>query len=153
VMLKNPKDFRVLGHSTARLDIPEKVNGSAVYGMDVKVPGMLIAKVARCPVLGGTVAGFSADKAKAVPGGRHVVKISSGVAVVGDNYLAATKGLLALQVQWNDGPNAGLSSEDIRKRFAEASERPGLVARNDGNVAGALVDAAKQVEAVYEMPY
>jgi isoquinoline 1-oxidoreductase beta subunit len=153
VTLRDPKNFRVLGQPLARVDIPKKVNGSAVYGMDVHVPNMLIAKVARCPVFGGSVASFNSDKAKAVPGVHEVVKISSGVAVVADSYQAATQGVQALQIKWNEGPNAGLNSEDIRKSFIESAERTGAVARNDGDVAKALQNAAKKVEAVYEMPY
>src|SRR5215831_14180480 len=96
VSLKSPKEFRLLGQSLPRLDIPEKVNGNAIFGMDVKRPGMLIARVVKCPVFGGKVESFNADTAKAVPGVRNVVKISSGVAVVADNYWAASKGAQAL---------------------------------------------------------
>ena len=103
VALKDPKDFRLLGQPLPRLDIPEKVNGSAGFGLDVKRPGLLVARVVRCPVFGGKVASFNADKAKAVAGVRHVVQISSGVAVVADNYWAATKGVQALNVKWNEG--------------------------------------------------
>ena len=92
VALKDPKDFKLLGQSLPRLDIPEKVNGTAEFGLDVKRPGMLIARVVRCPVFGGKVASFNADKAKAVPGVRHVVQISNGIAVVADNYWAASQG-------------------------------------------------------------
>jgi len=86
VTLKDPKDFRLLGQPVARLDIPAKVNGSAGYGLDVKRPGLLVARVVRCPVFGGKVESFDAAKAKAVPGVRNVVQISSGVAIVADNY-------------------------------------------------------------------
>src|SRR5438132_9465751 len=79
VSLKSPKEFRLLGQPMARLDVPEKVNGSAVFGIDVKRPGMLVARVVKCPVFGGKVDTFNADKAKAVPGVRNVVKISSGI--------------------------------------------------------------------------
>src|SRR5437016_5903298 len=102
VSLKSPKEFRLLGQPMARLDIPEKVNGKAVFGIDVKRPGMLIARVVKCPVFGGKVESFNADKAKAVPGVRNVVKISSGVAVVADNYWAASKGAQAVDVKWKD---------------------------------------------------
>src|SRR4029078_12580228 len=105
--------FRLLGQSAPRLDIPEKVNGKAVFGIDVKRPGMLIARVVRCPVLGGKVESCNADKAKAVAGVRNVVKISSGVAVVADNYWAASKGAQALEVKWDEGPLANLSSGEI----------------------------------------
>ncbi len=153
VPLKDSKNFRLLGQSLARLDIPEKVNGSAVYGMDVKVPNVLVARVLRCPVFGGKLAGFDSGKASAVPGVRYVVPISGGVAVVADGFWSATQGLQALQVKWDEGPNAALSSEEIRKRFIEAAQRPGAVARNDGEVGKALAGAAKQLEAVYELPY
>jgi isoquinoline 1-oxidoreductase beta subunit len=153
VTLRDPKNFKVLGKPVPRVDIPKKVNGSAMYGMDVHVPNMLIAKVARCPVLGGSAAGFNDEKAKALPGVHQIVKISSGVAVVADSYQAATQGIAALQIKWNEGPNAGLNSEDIRKSFIESAERSGAVARNDGDAAKALQNAAKKIESVYEMPY
>src|SRR5215475_4176472 len=102
VSLKNPKEFRLAGQSVPRLDIPEKVNGKAEFGIDVKRQDMLIARVVRCPVFGGKVESFNADKAKAVPGVRQVVKISSGIAVVADNYWAASKGVQALDVKWNE---------------------------------------------------
>src|ERR1051326_1293836 len=116
VVLKDPKDFRLMGQPIARLDIPEKVNGKAGFGLDVKRPGMLTARVVRCPVFGGKVESVNAEKAKAVPGVRNVVKISSGVAVVADNYWAASKGAQALDVKWNEGALANLSSADIRKK-------------------------------------
>ena len=153
VTLRDPKNFKVLGTPVPRVDIPKKVNGSATYGIDVRVPNMLIAKVARCPVLGGSVASFNGEKAKVVPGVHQVVKISSGVAVVADSYQAATQGVAALQIKWNEGPNASLNSEDIRKSFIQSAERKGAVARNDGDVDKALQKAAKKIEAVYEMPY
>jgi isoquinoline 1-oxidoreductase beta subunit len=118
VKLKDPKNFTLMGKDLPRLDIPEKVNGSAVFGIDVKLPGLLTARVARCPVFGGKVASFNADKAKAVPGVKHVVQISNGVAVVADNYYSATKGLQALEVRWDEGKLATLTSADILKHFA-----------------------------------
>src|SRR6185295_3756060 len=96
VKLKEPKAFRVLGQPLARFDIPEKVNGKALFGLDVKRPGMLVARVVRCPVFGGKVASFDATRAKAVPGVKHVVQISTGIAVVADGYWAASKGAAAL---------------------------------------------------------
>ena len=99
VALKDPKDFRVLGQSLPRLDIPMKVNGTAEFGLDVKRPGMLVARVVRCPVFGGKVASFNADKARAIPGVRHVVQISTGIAVAADNYWAASKGAQALDIE------------------------------------------------------
>ena len=153
VALKDPKTFRLLGQPVARLDIPEKVNGSAVYGIDVKRPGLLVARVVRCPVFGGKVGSFNADKAKAVAGVRHVVEISSGVAVVADNYWAATKGVQALDVKWNEGALANLTSADITKRYAALAEQPGKVARNDGDVAAALKGSTRSFERVFEVPF
>jgi isoquinoline 1-oxidoreductase beta subunit len=153
VALRDPKDFRLLGQQVARLDIPEKVNGSAVFGLDVKRPGLLVARVVRCPVFGGKVESFNADKAKAVAGVRHVVQISSGVAIVADNYWAATKGVQALTVRWNEGALATLTSADIMKKYVALAEQPGKVARNDGDVAAALKGSTRSFERVYEVPF
>jgi isoquinoline 1-oxidoreductase beta subunit len=151
--LKSPKDFKLLGKSLPRLDIPEKVNGSAVFGIDVKLPGLLTARVARCPVFGGKVASFNADKAKAVPGVRHVVQISSGVAVVADNYWAAGRGVQALEIKWDEGPLAALNSADILKKYTELAQQPGKVARNDGNAEAALGNSSRKFERVFEAPF
>jgi isoquinoline 1-oxidoreductase beta subunit len=153
VKLKDPKSFTLMGKDVPRLDIPEKVNGSAVFGMDVKLPGLLTARVTRCPVFGGKVASFSADKAKAVPGVKHVVQISSGVAVVADNYYSATKGLQALEVKWDEGKLATLTSADILKKYAELAQKPGKIARNQGNADNAFGGAPKKVERVFEAPF
>src|SRR5215470_12090159 len=153
VALKSPKEFHLLGQSAARLDIPEKVNGKAVFGMDVKRPGMLIARVVKCPVFGGKVDSFNADKAKAVPGVRNVVKISSGVAVVADSYWAASKGADALEVKWNEGALANLNSADIVKKYAALAEQPGKIARNDGDAPLALKNNSKAFERVFEVPF
>lgn len=153
VSLKKPGNFRLIGKSLAGLDITEKVNGSARFGIDVKVPGMLIAKVSRCPVFGGKVASFNATQAKAVRGVRQVVQIDSGIAVVADSFWAATLGQRALEVTWDEGPNAGLNSADISRRFAELAQRPGAVARQEGAVSKVWPNAAKKLEAVYEVPY
>jgi isoquinoline 1-oxidoreductase beta subunit len=153
VSLKSPKEFRLLGQNTARLDIPEKVNGKAVFGLDVKRPDMLTARVVRCPVFGGKVESFNADKAKAVPGVRNVVKISSGIAVVADNYWAASKGAQALEVKWNEGPLANLSSADIMKKYATLAEQPGKIARNDGDAQAAVKGNSRSFERVFEVPF
>jgi isoquinoline 1-oxidoreductase beta subunit len=153
VVLKDPKDFRLLGRPVARLDIPEKVNGSAVYGLDVKRPGMLVARIVRCPVFGGKVSSFDGAKAKAVPGVREVVQISNGVAIVADNFWAATKGVDALTVTWNEGPLATLNSAEIAKRYAALAQQPGKVARNDGDAPAALKGSSRAFERVYEVPF
>ncbi len=153
VSLKSPKEFRLLGQSLPRLDIPEKVNGKATFGIDVKRPGMLIARVVKCPVFGGKVESFNADKAKAVPGVRNVVQIGSGVAVVADNYWAASKGAQALEVKWNEGPLANLSSAEILKKYAALAEQPGQVARNNGDAMAALKTGTRSFERVFEVPF
>src|SRR3954469_25434184 len=153
VTLKEPKNFTLMGKSLPRLDIPEKVNGSAVFGMDVKLPGLLTARVVRCPVFGGKVASFNADKAKAVPGVKHVVQISNGVAVVADNYWTASKGAQALEIKWDEGKLATLNSADILKKYGELAKQPGKVARNQGNADAALASAPKKFERVFEAPF
>jgi isoquinoline 1-oxidoreductase beta subunit len=152
VTLKAPTKFKLLGKPIARLDIPDKVNGKAQFGIDITRPGMLIARVVRCPVFGGRVASFDATKAKAVPGVKHVVQISTGVAVVADGYWAATQGVKALQVTWDEGPLATLSTEGIWAHFKELADKPGPVARNDGDVDKALA-AGKSFERVFRAPY
>jgi isoquinoline 1-oxidoreductase beta subunit len=151
--LKDPKAFKLLGQSLARLDVPEKVNGTAVFGIDVKLPNMLTARVVRGPVFGSKVASFNADKAKAIPGVRNVVQISGGVAVVADNYWAASQGAQALQVKWEDGALAKLNSADIIKRYAELAQQPGKFARNDGNAETGLAASPRKFERVFEAPF
>jgi isoquinoline 1-oxidoreductase subunit beta len=152
VTLKDPKTFKVLGNSLARLDVPEKVNGSAVFGIDVKLPGLLTAKVVRCPVFGGKVARFNADKAKAVPGVKQVVQISTGVAVVADNYWSASRGAQALDVTWDEGPLAKLTTTEILTRYKELAQKPGKVARNDGDADAAIANS-KSFERTFEAPF
>jgi isoquinoline 1-oxidoreductase beta subunit len=153
VTLKDPKDWRIAGKPTKRLDTRFKVNGTAQFGIDVRVPGMLVAMVARSPVFGGKVKSFDGAAAKAVPGVRHVVQISSGVAVVGDGYWPAKQGREALQVVWDEGPVAQVSSASISRLFAERATGAGAVARHNGDPAAALTGSGQRVEATYEMPF
>src|SRR5438445_314088 len=153
VPLKEPKDWKILGTRVRRLDTPPKVDGSAQFGIDVKVPGMLVAVIARSPVFGGKVASFDATKAKAVPGVRHVVQVSSGVAVVADGYWPAKKGRDALAVTWDEGANATVSSASIAQLFAQRAQQAGAVARHDGDPDAGLSAAAAKLEAVYELPF
>jgi isoquinoline 1-oxidoreductase beta subunit len=153
VPLKDPKDFKLIGKATRRLDTPDKTNGKAVFGLDVTVPGMLVALVARPPVFGGKMKSYSADKAKAVPGVRHVVAIERGVAVVADGFWPAKLGREALEVVWDEGPLATLDSQAQGKHYAELAQKPGAVARKVGDAAAALGKAAKKFEAVYDLPY
>jgi isoquinoline 1-oxidoreductase beta subunit len=148
--LKDPRDFRILGKGHSRIDAPAKVNGSAGFGIDVKLPGLLTAVMAHAPVPGAKVVSIDDAAAKAVPGVRQVVQIPQGVAVLADGYWPALKGRDALVVKWEDGPLATLSSAAISKSLTEATTKPGMVARNEGDVG---VAAANTVEAVYEAPY
>jgi isoquinoline 1-oxidoreductase beta subunit len=153
VQLKAPKTWRLAGKPTKRIDTKFKVNGTAQFGIDVRLPGMLTAVVVRSPVFGGKVKGFDAGRAKAVQGVRNVVQISSGVAVVGDGYWPAKLGREALNVTWDDGPVAQVSSASITQLFAQRAGQDGAVARHDGDAVAALAGATQRVEAVYEMPF
>ena len=151
VKLKNPKEFRILGTAAKRLDTPAKINGSAKFGLDVRLPGMLTAVMARPPVPGGKLVSVDDSKAKAIAGVRQVVQIPSGVAVLADGYWAAKQGRDALQIKWDDGANANLSSVRVSAMLAEGAAKGGAVARNEGNVADAV--ASTQLAATYEAPY
>jgi isoquinoline 1-oxidoreductase beta subunit len=153
VPLKDPSTFTIIGKPRGRLDTPEKINGTAVFGIDVKVPGALTAMIVRCPVFGGKLKSFDAVKAKAVPGVREVVPIEAGVAVIADGFWAARKGRAALDVTWDEGALAGLGSAGIREQFASLAKTPGAVARKEGEPEKVLATAAKQVSAEYEVPY
>jgi isoquinoline 1-oxidoreductase beta subunit len=153
VTLKNPKDFRIIGKPVARLDTREKARGTGVFGIDVKVPGMLVAVVARPPVFGGRAASFDATKTKGVAGVRHVVSIDSGIAVVAEGFWSATRGRDALEVKWDSGAEPLLDSQAQRREYAELAEKPGVVARNDGDAIAAISASTRKLEAVYEFPY
>ena len=153
VPLKDPKDFKLIGTPAKRLDTPDKVNGKAVFGIDTVVPGMKFAVVAACPVFGGKLAGVDDSKTMAIKGVRQVVRLENAVAVVGDNTWAAIQGLAALDIDWDDGPNATLSTADIIKQMDTASQKPGVVARKEGDVDKAITSAATKVEAVYQLPF
>ncbi|HXL10764.1 MAG TPA: xanthine dehydrogenase family protein molybdopterin-binding subunit [Gemmatimonadales bacterium] len=167
--LKDPKDFRLLGTRTPRLDTPVKVDGSAVFGIDVTVPGMLIASIERCPVFGGMLKRYDGAKAEALPGVRAVVALepspwtgrggawaagcAAGVAVVADTYWHAVQGRRALDIEWDEGEAATLGSDGIRAEFARLAEQAGVEARKTGDAEAALASATQRVEAVYEVPF
>jgi len=153
VVLKRPQDFKLVGTPAKRLDTPAKVNGTAQYSIDVRLPGMKIATVAASPVLGGKVAALDDRKAKAITGVRQIVRLDEAVAVVADNMWAAKQGLSALEIRWDDGPNAAVSTSDVVRGLALAAETPGVVARNEGDAAAAIAGAPAKVEAVYEAPF
>ena len=153
-VLKPRSEFKIIGKSTPRHDLPLKVTGKPIYGIDVKRPGMLTATIAKCPVFGGKVKSFSAERALKVPGVKKVVQVSSGVAVVADNYWAAKKGRDALEVTWDEGPMAKVSTPDIYRNWAELAKGPTAAERlKVGDVPAALAAGAKRVEAVYEVPF
>ena len=153
VPTKDPKEFKLVGKSLKRLDTFDKISGRAKFGIDVRLPGMVYAVVARCPVFGGTVTSFDDTKAKAVAGVRDVFPISTGVAVIADNTWAAMEGRKALAVNWNEGPNGSVDSASIRKMFAARASQPGATARVRGDAATSLAGATRRYDAVYEAPF
>lgn len=153
VALKAPADFRLIGTPAKRLDSPAKVNGSALYGIDAKVPGMKVATLAQSPVFGGRLRSVDDSKAKAVRGVRQIVRLDDCVAVVADHMGAAKKGLAALAIEWDGGANAGIDSAAIVESMKQASLQTGAVARNEGDNAAAMTGAAQRLEAVYEVPF
>jgi isoquinoline 1-oxidoreductase beta subunit len=153
VALKDPKDFKLIGTAAKRLDAPDKVNGKATFGIDVKVPGMKIAAVAACPTIGGKLARVDDSRAKAVKGVRAVIRLDDAVAVVADHMWAARKGLAALDIVWDEGENAHVSTKDIVKRLEDAANGAAVVARREGDVAKAMAGAEKTFEAVYQLPF
>ncbi|HKQ88590.1 MAG TPA: molybdopterin cofactor-binding domain-containing protein, partial [Candidatus Acidoferrales bacterium] len=153
VPLKDAKQYKFIGQPVKRLDTHDKVCGRAKFGIDARPDGLVYAVVARCPVFGGKVASFDATKAKAVRGVKNVVQISNGVAVIADNTWNAMQGRKALEIKWDEGPNAEQTSAKISLLFAERAQQEGLVAKTEGDAKQALSSAAKKVEAVYEVPY
>ena len=151
--VKDPKNFTLIGTPAKRLDSPAKVNGTAVYSIDVRVPGMKVATVAASPVLGGKVVAVDNRKALAIKGVRQVVVLDEVVAVVADNMWAATQGLRALAIKWDEGPNATVSTADVVRGLEAASHSPGVTVRNDGDANEALASAPRRIEAVYQAPF
>jgi isoquinoline 1-oxidoreductase subunit beta len=150
--LKDIKDFKLIGNPLKRLDTPEKVNGKVVYGIDVMPPGVKFATVAACPVFGGTVGQVDDARAKSLPGVRQVIVLKDAVAVVGDHMWAAKQGLGALDIAWNEGPNAAISSADVWKQLRAASKTEGAVAKSSGDIAKGLAEG-DLLEAAYELPF
>jgi isoquinoline 1-oxidoreductase beta subunit len=153
VTLKDPKDWKVIGKATKRLDGPEKINGTAIFGQDIHFDGLMTAMVARSPVFGGSVKKFDASAAKKIKGVHQVVQVPTGVAVIADNYWAAKKGRDALQIDWDLGPNAGLDSKALLVEFRKMAESPGLTAAKAGDSKTAMPKAGNFVEAEYVLPY
>ncbi len=153
ITLKSPADFTLIGTPVKRLDTPAKVNGTAVYGIDARPPGVKFATVAQSPVFGGRLKSVDDTAAMAVKGVRQVVRLNDAVAVVADHMGAAKKGMEALQIEWDDGPHASLSTEDIAGELEKATLGPGAVAQNIGDADKAIAGAATKVEATYQLPF
>jgi len=153
VALKQPKDFRLIGTPAKRLDTPAKVNGTTVFGIDVRPPGVTIATLAQSPVFGGRVKSVDDAAAKAVKGVRQIVRLDDAVAVVADHMGAARKGLAALAIEWNDGPHATLGTDNILRELEKATLNSGAVAQNTGDIDKAMASAVTKVEANYQVPF
>jgi isoquinoline 1-oxidoreductase beta subunit len=151
--IKTPDQFKLLGQSLHRLDVPPKVNGSATFGIDVRLPDMLYASVMTCPVFGGTLKRYDFDAVKNMPGVRAAVEIPNGIAVVADSFWRAKTALEVMPIEWDFGPHAKASSEDFWKTFRAALDKPGAVAKEEGDALAAIQAASKVVEADYEAPY
>jgi isoquinoline 1-oxidoreductase beta subunit len=153
VALKRPEDFKLIGKLVKRLDTPAKVNGTAVFGIDVRPPGVKIATLAQSPVFGGRVKSVNDAAAKTVKGVRQIVRLDDAVAVVADHMGAAKKGLAALVIEWDDGPHAKLSTDDIVAELEKATLNSGPVAQNIGDIDKAMASAVTKVEATYQVPF
>jgi len=153
VRLKDRKEFTLIGKPAKRLDAPAKVNGTAVFGIDAKIPGMKIATIAACPVFGGKLKSVDESKALAVKDVTQVVQLEDAVAVVAQHMGAAKKGLAALEIEWDEGRNATLSTADIVSQMEAASQKPGVIARNTGDVDKAMAGAKIKLDAIYQLPF
>jgi isoquinoline 1-oxidoreductase beta subunit len=153
VALKPSQDFTLIGTRAKRLDTPAKVNGTAMFGIDVRPPGVKIATLAQSPVFGGRLKSVDDKAAMAVKGVRQVVRLEDAVAVIADHMGAAKKGLAALVIEWDDGPHAKLTTDDIAAELEKATLQTGPVAQNIGDVDKAMAGAAKKVEAIYQVPF
>ena len=150
--VKDPKDFVLIGKPLKRFDTPDKVNGKTIYGIDAMLPGMKFATLAASPVFGGKVGKVDDARARKIPGVRQIVVLDDMVAVVGDHMWAAKKGLDALDVTWNEGANARINSKDILEDLRAASEKDGVIAKSDGDIAKGLA-AGDKFEAAFELPF
>src|SRR5919108_4144747 len=151
--IKTPDQFMLVGQSLHRLDVPLKVNGTATYGIDVRLPDMLYAAVMTCPVFGGTLKRYDFEAIKNMPGVRAAVEVPHGIAVVADSFWRAKTALEVMPVEWDEGAHATASSDALWKSFRAALDKPGVVANEKGDTLAALQAAAKVVEADYAAPY
>jgi len=151
--LKNEEEFRYIGKPMPRVDIPEKVAGKAIYGLDVNVPDMLYGVIARPPAYGAKPVSYDQKVAEGIKGVRKVVPTPNGIAVIAESLDAALKGRDALKVSWDKGSHPDMDSGSIEKHYMEGLDKPGAVAKNVGNVKKALEEASKKVEATYFVPH
>jgi isoquinoline 1-oxidoreductase beta subunit len=151
--IKTPEQFKLIGKPTARLDTPLKIDGSAKFGIDTRLPDMLYAAVAACPVFGGKLKSHDAAAIKGRRGIHSVVPLDGAVAVVADRFWRAKEALLAMPIQWDVGAAGSTDSAQFRRDYRDALEGPAQTARNDGDAAKAIAGAAKRVESVYEVPH
>jgi isoquinoline 1-oxidoreductase beta subunit len=152
VAVKDPKDFVLIGKPLKRFDTPDKVNGKTIYGIDAMLPGMKFATLAASPVFGGKIGKVDDAAARKIPGVRQIVVLDDLVAVIGDHMWAAKKGLEALKIDWDEGPNARVSSKDVWQDLRAASEKDGVVAKSVGDIAKALA-SGDRLDAAYELPF
>ena len=152
VKLKDPKDFRLVGKPTRRIDSAEKTDGSAVFGMDVKRKDLHVALIAHPPVFGAKMKAFGADKVKGVRGVTHVIDLGNAVAVVGNHFWACKNGRDALETEWDLGPNAKLSTPALLQQFSELAKTPGAPAKKASDP-NAIKSAAKTIVAEYNVPF
>jgi len=153
VPLKAMADFKLLGTSAQRLDTPHKVNGSAVFTIDVKIPDMLIASSLTCPVHGGKLRSVKDDAARKIPGVRDVIRLENAVAVTATNFWSCQQALKALEIEWDLGPHASIDSAQLDKALLDASSKDGVFAKQTGDIGAALKNASSKFEAVYQQPF
>ncbi|MGO8753901.1 MAG: molybdopterin cofactor-binding domain-containing protein [Gallionellaceae bacterium] len=153
VPLKPPRDFKLIGKPTKRLDTPAKINGSAQFGLDVYLPGMLTVLIARSPVFGGKVKRFDATEARKLPDVQGVYQVPTGIAAAATGFWPAKTARDLLDIEWEEGPGAALSTPKMFAEFLELAKQPGAVARKDGDTVQGFTEAYKTISAEYEVPY
>lgn len=153
VALKSPKDFKIIGKPTKRLDTPAKINGSAQFGLDVYLPGVLTVVIARSPMFGGKVKSFDATEARKLPDVQGVYQVPTGIAVAASGFWPAKTARDLLEIEWDEGPGAALSTPKMRAEFLALAKQPGAVARKDGDTVQGFKAAHKTISAEYEVPY
>ncbi len=153
VVLKSPKDFKIIGKPMKRLDTPAKINGTAQFGLDVYLPGILTVLVARSPVFGGKVKSFAATGARKLPGVQGVYQVPTGIAVAASGFWPAKTARDLLVIEWDEGPGAALTTTKMVAEYLALAGQPGLVARKGGDTVQGFRKAHKSVTAEYEVPY